>query len=197
MRFSTASSNRSFSGTHGGLSLAGRALRRYLDRMVLKGKCHVGDPGRLRGDGAPALGLSVRGHQSGHRGVSAAVLPRTALPGHRMAACSFVKKPTRRQIGPVAAISVFLGGLNFRPVLCRPRARLRQHVGRRLSTRHALHHPVGLAAARGATVSHHVRRGVAAFLGVVVLQPGAGLSATRFRFCLWSGQPSPSPSPTS
>src|SRR6202008_204248 len=25
----------------------------------------------------------------------------------------FVKKPTRRQLGPIAAISVFLGGVNF------------------------------------------------------------------------------------
>src|SRR4249919_3130383 len=35
----------------------------------------------------------------------------------------FVKRPARQQFGPVAAISIFLGGLNF-GLLCWPRARL-------------------------------------------------------------------------
>jgi hypothetical protein len=39
-----------------------------------------------------ALGLSIRGHQSGRYGVSASLLPRTALPGHRAAAYSVRQK---------------------------------------------------------------------------------------------------------
>jgi hypothetical protein len=66
----------------------------------------------------------------------------------------FVKRPTRRQFGPIAAISVFLGGA----LLCWPWARVGKHVGRRISTRHALHRPVSLAAARGEAVSNYVRR---------------------------------------
>ena len=34
------------------------------------------------------LGLSVRSHQSGRYGISASLLPRAALPGHRAAAYS-------------------------------------------------------------------------------------------------------------
>ena len=61
-----------------------------------------------------ALGLSVRGHQGGRYGVSASLLPRIALPGYRAAAYSVrAKRPGRQQFGPIAAISIFLGGLNF------------------------------------------------------------------------------------
>jgi drug/metabolite transporter (DMT)-like permease len=66
----------------------------------------------------------------------------------------FVKKPARQELSPVAAISVFLGGLNFG--LFYVGLGLRKYFGRRISTRHALHHPVGLAAARGETVSRNV-----------------------------------------
>jgi len=85
---------------------------------------------------------------------SASLLPRTALPRHRAAAYSIRQKPTRQQFGPIAAISIFLGGPELRALLCWPWAGLGKHVGRRISTRHALHHPVSLAAARGEAVSN-------------------------------------------
>jgi hypothetical protein len=56
----------------------------------------------------------------------------------------FVKRPTRQLFGHIAAISVFLGGLNFGLF----------YVG----LGHALHRPVSLAAAGGEAVSNYVRR---------------------------------------
>ena len=70
----------------------------------------------------------------------------------------FVKRPTRQQFGPIAAISVFLGGLNFGLFYVGLGLGSGKHVGRRISTRHALHRPVSLAAARGEALSNYVRR---------------------------------------
>src|SRR6516165_3872851 len=119
---------------------------------------HVCHPDDLCGDRPPALGLSVRGHQSGRYGVSASLLPRTALPGHRAAACSVRQKAHTSTVRPDRSYFDFPWWTELRALLCWPWARLGKHVGRRISTRDALHRPVSLAAARGEAVSHHVRR---------------------------------------
>ena len=113
---------------------------------------------RLRGGRSLALGLSVRGHQSGRYGVSASLLPCTALPGHRAAACSVRQNARASTVRPHRSYFDFPWWTELRALLRWPWARLGQHVGRRISTRYALHRPVGLAAARGEAVSHHVRR---------------------------------------
>ncbi len=110
----------------------------------------------------------------------------------------FVKRPTRQQLGPIAAISVFFGGTELRALLCWPWARLGKHVGRRISTRHALHRPVGLAAARGEAVSHHVRRSGDCIRRRGRVGSGAWPVGKRASAAAcWSGQPSRSRCPTS
>src|SRR6516225_3666867 len=132
--------------------------RLYLDQTVLKGRMHVCHPDRLRGGRPVALGLSVRGHQSGRYGVSASLLPRTALPGHRAAAYSVCQKAHKSTVRPHRSYFGFPWRTKLRALLCWPWARLGKHVGRRISTRHALHRSVGLAVARGEAVSNYVRR---------------------------------------
>src|SRR4029077_6165687 len=124
-------------------------------------RCHVCHPDRLRGGRSLALGLSVRGHQSGRYGVSASLLPRTALSGHRSAACSVRQKAHASTVRPYRSHFDLPWWTELRALLCWPWARLGKHVGRRISTRHALPRPVSLAAARGEAVSHHVHRSAA------------------------------------
>src|SRR5258706_5222792 len=119
---------------------------------------NVYHPDYLRGGRSLALGLSVRGHQSGRYGVSASLLPRPALPGHRAAAYSVRQKAHTSTVRPYRSYFDFPWWTELRALLCWPWARLGKHVGRRISTRHALHRPVSLAAVRGEAVSHHVRR---------------------------------------
>ncbi len=78
--------------------------------------------------------------------------------GHRAADSARQKAHTSQQFGPVAAISVFLGGLNFGLFYIGLGLGSGKHVGDRVSTRHALYHSAGLAAARGEAISHNVRR---------------------------------------
>src|SRR3954471_11730795 len=151
-RFSTVSS-----GRHVWTPLL--LARQYIwtDRS-LKKECHVRHPDRLRCGRPPALGLSVRGHQSRRYGIPASVLPRAALPGHRNAARSARQTSHASTVRPDRGYFAFPRWAELRAVLCWPWARLGKHVGRRLSTRHALHRTVGVATARGEAVSHHVRR---------------------------------------
>ena len=73
----------------------------------------------------------------------------------------FVKRPTTSTVRPYRSYFGFSWWTELRALLCWPWARLGKHVGRRLSTRHALHRPVSLAAARGEAVSDYVRRSAA------------------------------------
>ena len=68
----------------------------------------------------------------------------------------FVKRPTRQQFGPIAAISIFLGGLNFGLfyVGLGLGSGSMSAVAYQLATPSP---PVSLAATRGEAVSHHVR----------------------------------------
>ena len=70
----------------------------------------------------------------------------------------FVERPTRRQFGPIAAISLFLGGLNFGLfyVGLGLGSGSMSAVAYQLAT--PLRRPVSLAASRGEAVSHDVRR---------------------------------------
>jgi O-acetylserine/cysteine efflux transporter len=112
----------------------------------------------------------------------------------------FVKRPTRREFGPVAAISVFLGGLNFGLFY----VGLGLGSGSVSAVAYQLAPPFTvllawplLAERPSLTTSAGV---VLAFVGVVVLAAGPGLSANAvplLRCCLWSGQPSRSRCPTS
>src|SRR4029077_3990157 len=111
-------------------------------------RCHVCHPDPLRGGRSLALGLSVRGHRSGRYGVSAALLPRTALPGHRAAAYSLRQRAHTSTVRPCRSYFGFPWWTKLRALLCRPRAWFGKHVGRRISTRRALYRPAGLAAAR-------------------------------------------------
>src|SRR5882724_3354139 len=126
--------------------------------MVLKEGCHVCHPDRLRGGRPLALGLSIRGHQGGRYGVSASLLPRTALPRDRAAAYSIRQKAHASAVRPYRSYFGFPWWTELRAVLCWPGARLGEHVGRRISTRHTLHRPVSVAAAGREAVSHHIRR---------------------------------------
>src|SRR4029078_3064306 len=99
-----------------------------------------------------------RDHQSGRYGVSTTLLPRAALPGHRAVAYSVRKTARTSTVRSYRSYFGFSWCTKLRALLCWPWARLGKHVGRRISTRHALHHPVSLAAARGEPVSNYVRR---------------------------------------
>src|SRR5207249_11291024 len=113
---------------------------------------------RLRGGRPFALGLSVRGHQGGRSGVSTPLLPLTALPGHRAPAYFVRQKTHTSTVRPYRSYFGFPWWTKLRALLCCSWARLGKRVGRRISTRHALHRPVSLAAARGEAVSNYVRR---------------------------------------
>src|ERR1700754_1047294 len=103
----------------------------------------------------------------------------------------FVKKPARQQFGPIAAISFFLGGLNFGLFY----VGLGLGSGSMSAVAYQLATPFTVLLAWPLlTTSAGV---VIAFVGVVVLAAGPACRQTRFRCCLWSGQPSHSRCPTS
>ena len=109
----------------------------------------------------------------------------------------FVKRPTRQQVGPIAAISVFLGGLNFGLF----------YVG------------LGLGSGSMSAVAYQLATPFTVLLAWPLLaerpslttspewclhssawscwQRGLACRQTHFRCCLWSGQPSHSRCPTS
>src|SRR3974377_2013134 len=126
--------------------------RPYLDQTVLKGRYHVCHPDRLRGGRPLALGLSVRGYQNGRYGVSASLLPRTALPGHRTATYSARQKAHTSTARPYRNYFGFPWWTELRTLLCRPWARLGEHVGDRISTRHPPPRSSSLGTAPGGAV---------------------------------------------
>jgi len=109
----------------------------------------------------------------------------------------FVKKPTRRQFGPIAAISVFLGGLNFGLfyVGLALGSGSMSAIAYQLATPFTVLLAWPLLAERPSLITSS---GVLlAFIGVVVLAAGPGLSANALPILLVVGQPLPSRSPTS
>ena len=146
--------------------------------------CH---PDRLRGGRPFALGLSVRGHQGGRHGVSAALFLALRFLAIALLLIPFVKRPTRRQLGPVAAISVFLGGLNFGLfyVGLGLGSGSMSAVAYQLATPFTILSAWPLLAERPSLTTS---AGVAiAFAGVVVLAAGPGLSANALPLLLVVG----------
>ena len=103
----------------------------------------------------------------------------------------FVKRPTRQQFGSVAAISFFLGGLNFGLFY----VGLGLGSGSISAVAYQLATPFTvllawplLAERPSLTTSAGV---VLAFVAWSCWQRSLASRQTRFRSCLWSGQPSP------
>jgi len=160
--------------------------RLYLDQTVLKGRMRCLPSRSSVRWPSPCSGVISSWPSKWALGVSASLLPRAALLA--IAFCLF-----RSSKGPRVNSSAYRSYFGFpwwaklRAVLCWPWARLRKHVGRRISTRHALYRLVSLADARRETVSHTSTGVLLAFVGVVVLAAGPGLSANTLPLLLVVG----------
>jgi len=115
---------------------------------------------------------------------------RAALLGPSLAACSVRQKATRQQFSPIAAISVFLGGLNFGAVLCWPwvGSGSMSAVAYQLATPFTVLLAWPMLAGRDRLSPRPPECCLHSLAWSCWRRPG--LSQTRFRCCLWSEQPS-------